>query len=123
MTWLLVALGAAVGAPLRYAVDHAVRGDGHRIGPYGTWVVNAVASLLLGVVMGVSQARDLPGWGLPLVGGGFCGALSTWSTLAWESIRLVELRSAAVAVANVCANLVAGLALAWAGWHVAVWLA
>ena len=58
MTWLLVALGAAVGAPLRYVAGHLLDGRFHR----GTILVNWVGSLLLGWFsgLGLDRARDGP---------------------------------------------------------------
>ena len=74
MTVLLVALGAAVGAPLRYAAGHLL--DGGR--PRGTLLVNWVGSLLLGWFSGVG----LDGDALALLGTGFCGAFTTYSAFA-----------------------------------------
>lgn len=78
MTALLVALGAVVGAPLRWAV-------GQRLpGPRGTLVVNVVGSALLGACLGLDRSA------YALVGTGFCGALTTFSAFA---VEVVETRS------------------------------
>ncbi len=79
---LLVALGAALGAPARYLVDRAVR---RRVGPpWGTVTVNVAGSFLLGVL--VVLTRGAGGWQL-LLGTGLSGALTTWSTFAHETVR------------------------------------
>ena len=77
MTWLLVALGAAAGAPLRYVAGHLLDG---RL-PRGTILVNWVGSFLLGWLSG----RGVTGGALALLGVGFCGALTTYSSFAVHS--------------------------------------
>ena len=74
MSALLVALGAAVGAPLRYLLGHVLDRDL----PWGTLVANLVASFLLGLF----SALSLTGHQLALLGTGFCGGLSTYSAFA-----------------------------------------
>lgn len=81
MTPLLVVLGAAVGAPLRYLVHLGLRGSG-----WATFVVNVVGSAVLGVVAGGVASPEL----LALVGTGFCGALTTYSTFGIETVELIE---------------------------------
>lgn len=79
MTLLLVALGAAIGAPLRFACGHLA--DGHV--PVGTLLVNTLGCALLGVFSALAVGGDL----LALLGVGFCGALTTWSGLAVQSVE------------------------------------
>ena len=52
MTVLLIALGAAVGAPLRYLVDRAIQSRHESSFPWGTLTVNVVGSFLLGLLVG-----------------------------------------------------------------------
>ena len=73
-------LGAAVGAPLRYLVNHWVRARARRHPPAGTLVVNVVGS----VRARTARRRGSRAAPLALVGIGFCGALTTFSTLALE---------------------------------------
>ena len=77
MTVVLVALGAALGAPLRYAVGHLLDG---RL-PWGTVLVNVVGSFLLGLFSGMALSADA----LAFVGVGFCGALTTYSAFAVQT--------------------------------------
>ena len=76
----LVALGAAVGAPVRYLV--ASRLDGEV--PLGTFAVNVAGSFVLGLV----SALALDGHLLALLGTGFCGGLTTYSAFAVQTHRL-----------------------------------
>jgi CrcB protein len=112
MTVLLVLLGGAVGAPARYLTDLAVQRLHSTVFPWGTWTVNLLGSLVLGVVAGASA----PGWLLSLVGTGLCGALTTFSTFGFETVRLVEDGDHAAAAWNVAGSLVAGLAAVALGW-------
>lgn len=79
MTLLLVALGAALGSPLRFAWGHLADG---RL-PLGTLVVNTLGCGLLGVFSGMA----LGGHAFALLGVGFCGALTTWSGLAVQAVE------------------------------------
>jgi CrcB protein len=107
MMVLLVALGAAVGAPLRYLTDRLIQA---RVGsrfPWGTLAVNVAGSLLLGFLIGLPVEPRVAA----LLGTGFCGALTTYSTLAVETVTLPR-RSA---VGNVVVSVTAGLAAAGLG--------
>ena len=109
MTVLLVALGAAVGAPLRYLTDQAL---GRRNGfPVGTLTVNVLGSLLLGVLVGAPASPTLSA----LLGTGFCGALTTYSTFGWETLTLVRSGERRRAARYVAVSIVAGLTAAFAG--------
>lgn len=113
MTVLLVALGAAVGAPLRYLTDRAVQARHDTVFPWGTFTVNVVGSLILGVT--TAMATELDPRLVAAVGVGFCGALTTYSTFSYETLRLLEDGARFYAAANVIASVVAGLGAAVAG--------
>ncbi len=111
MTLLLIALGAAVGAPARYLVDRAVQARHDSMFPWGTLAVNVTGSLLLGFVAGLPAAGPVAA----LLGTGFCGALTTYSTFGYETLRLTEEGARFYALANVVASVVAGLGAALLG--------
>lgn len=114
MTVLFVAIGAAIGAPARYLTDRAVQAR-HRTGfPWGTLTVNVVGSFVLGALTGAGHTVGATV--MTLAGLGFCGALTTYSTFSYETLRLVEGRASAKAVANVVAGVPAGVAAAALGW-------
>lgn len=115
MTLLLVMLGAAVGAPLRYLTDRAVQARHDTLFPWGTLTVNVVGSLVLGALTGAVGARVAPHWLLPLAGTGLCGGLTTYSTFSYESLRLAEEDALLFAGLNLAASLVAGLGAAFVG--------
>jgi CrcB protein len=108
VSWLLVVLGGMVGAPLRYLVDVEVTA---RLGtgfPYGTLVANSAACVLLGVVAGMGLASDSPVY--VLLGSGVAGAMSTYSTFAFEIVRLGEEGRPARAALYALVSVVMGLA-------------
>ncbi|RKN39723.1 fluoride efflux transporter FluC [Streptomyces hoynatensis] len=107
--WLLVGAGAAVGAPLRYLTDRAVRARHDTVFPWGTFTVNVAGSLLLGLLTGVAWQAQL------VAGTGLCGALTTYSTFSYETLRLAEEDAALLAAANVGLSLAAGLGAAFLG--------
>jgi CrcB protein len=100
MTLVLVMLGGAVGATIRHLVDRLMPPS---VIPLGTLIVNVAGSLLLGLLAGLGSG--LPGEVGALVGTGFCGALTTWSTFAFQT---VEAGSRRVAALNVAATLLVG---------------
>ncbi|MFY1674314.1 fluoride efflux transporter FluC [Plantactinospora sp. WMMB334] len=116
LTWLMVLVGGAAGAVGRFTVNWLVERRS-RPAPRATLAVNVAGSLLLGLLAGTGAA--LPGWLGALVGTGFCGALTTWSTFGYETAHM--LGSGAVgrrqALLNVLTTLAAGLGAAALGWQ------
>ena len=109
-TILLVAAGAALGAPLRFLLTRAVV---RRLPAYlsmGTLVVNVVGSLILGFVVGVGAAQLVLAVGI-----GFCGALTTFSGFSLEVADLTTSRRHRMALATVVLSLVVCVAAAGLG--------
>ncbi|WP_031172132.1 fluoride efflux transporter CrcB [Streptosporangium roseum] len=115
MNWLLVLLGGAVGAPLRYLTDRAVQARHDTVFPWGTFTVNVVGSMILGVLAGAVLAGAVGNAAQLLLGTGLCGALTTYSTFSYETLRLAETGALFLAVANVAASVVAGLGAVFIG--------
>jgi fluoride exporter len=116
---LLVFLGGCLGAPVRYLADHFVQGRHNSVFPWGTFSVNVAGSFVLGLLMGASRAAGLPQEAVLVAGTGFCGALTTFSTFGFETMRLLEEGSLLEAIVNCVASLAAGLAAAAAGFALA----
>jgi CrcB protein len=115
VTILWVALGAAVGAPLRYLTDRMVQARHDSLFPWGTWSVNVAGSLLLGFLAAGLIAGRVPPGVMAALGTGLCGALTTYSTFGYETVRLIEDGAGFYAAANVAASVVAGLGAALIG--------
>jgi CrcB protein len=113
--FLVVAAGGFVGAPSRYLLDRAVTRRINSDLPWGTFAINVSGSFLLGFLTGLSLSHHLSDLGKALVGTGFCGAYTTFSTFTFETIRLVQDGRFLEAAGNVTVSVVVGLAAATAG--------
>ena len=100
VTALAVGVGGSVGAVARYAVGQAL---GRRA--VDTFAVNVLGSLLLGVVL----ASSVGGPARLAAGAGFCGAFTTFSSFAVETVRLFEEGRRRAASVNAAGTLVAAL--------------
>ena len=119
MTVLLVLVGGAVGASLRYLMDLFVQSR-HETGfPWGTFSVNVLGCLVGGVAAGAVNATGGPEWVMTLVVTGFCGALTTFSAFGFETVQLVEAGSLRAAGLNASLTIAVGFAAAAGGWAVA----
>ena len=99
-------LGAGVGAPARYLVDQGIRRLHGSSWPLGTLVINVLGSFILGLVItGGSNT-------LLIIGTGFAGAFTTWSTLAMETHSLLVAKKHSVASFNLLATLLLGIGAA-----------
>lgn len=91
---LTIALGlviaGALGAPARYLLDGFVQDRTSGAFPWGTFVINASGSFVLGVIDGAALYHAFPNTPKVWLGTGFCGAYTTFSTFTFETIRLLE---------------------------------
>ena len=99
-------LGAGVGAPMRYLVDLGIRRHHGSSWPLGTLVINVLGSFILGLVI------TAEGTTLLIIGTGFAGAFTTWSTFAMETHTLFIAKKHGVAWLNLFGTLVLGIAAA-----------
>lgn len=107
MRFLLVVVGAAVGAPLRYLVDLNLRN--YIKYPFGITVINILGSFVIGLSVGAGDnARAL-------VAIGFAGAFTTWSTFMLDLYLEFELKQYKSAAINLLISLTLGLGAAWLG--------
>ena len=107
MRTLLVILGAAIGAPARFAIDQYVRK--HTDKPYGILLVNVLGSFVFGLTMKSSENN------YALFAIGFAGAFTTWSTFMLDFFLAYELKKYKEAAINLGASLVFGLLAASLG--------
>src|SRR5215813_4158143 len=119
---LLICLAGAAGTGARYwagLVAPRLLGTGF---PYGTLAVNVVGSFILAVIVVLGGAAGILSPTARLVlGTGFCGGFTTYSTFNFETIAYLQDGAVRLAVANVLITLVACLGAGLAGWALASW--
>jgi len=113
--WLGFVVAAAVGAPLRYLVDGYIGERVRGVFPWGTLVVNASGSLVFGVLTGLALYHAFPQSPKVILGTGFCGSYTTFSTFSFETVRLVEEGALGQAMRNALGTLVVCAAAAALG--------
>ena len=107
MIVLWVALAGGLGAVARFGLDGLVRMRVSASFPLGTVVVNVTGSFVLGLVTGLTLAHAVPEELRLVVGTGFCGGYTTFSTASFETVRLVARRRTGLALLNGFGTLVA----------------
>jgi CrcB protein len=111
MRTLLVILGAAIGAPARFAIDQYIRKFTDK--PYGIFAVNVLGSFVLGLTMNSAENT------YALFAIGFAGAFTTWSTFMLDFFLAYELKKYKDAAINLGASIVVGLLAASLGMSLA----
>ncbi len=116
INYLSVALGGAIGAMLRYFIsDMAIKLLGKGF-PFGTLIVNILGSLLMGVLYGLIEKEIIAVTpAKTLVGIGFLGALTTFSTFSMDSLLLLQQGHYMKMAFNVALNVVTCIFMAWVG--------
>lgn len=115
LVWSGVALVGGIGSVLRFVIDRAVARRVARSFPFGTLAVNISGAFLLGFLGGLALSKDAA----LVVGTGFVGAYTTFSTWMLETHRLGEERQTWAALANVVVSVVLGIAAVVLGQWVA----
>ena len=113
---LLLALAGGLGAVARFVLDGALASARAWRYPVGTTVINLTGSFLLGLLAGLAAGRLLPGSALLVLGTGFLGGYTTFSTAAYETVRLVEQRRWGPALAHGLGQVVVATTLAALGY-------
>ena len=119
---LLIALGAAIGANLRYAVSVGAAQRWGSAFPYGTLIINVSGSMLIGVVLALAARSGLGApWRLLLVTG-LLGGYTTFSSFAWETYQLAVEGGLGPALLNIGGSVGLGLGGVVAGVALVRWL-
>jgi fluoride exporter len=116
---LAVLAGGMIGAPARYLTDRFVQARHDTVFPWGTFTVNMAGSAVLGFLLGAERHLGLPAVVFALLGTGFCGGLTTFSTFGYETLRLLEDGAVTEAGVNIISSLAVGVLLAWLGFLLA----
>ena len=111
MNTLYVILGAAIGAPARFAIDQYIRKFSDK--PYGIFLVNVIGSFVIGLTFTkTEQVHDL-------LAVGFAGAFTAWSTFMLDIYLGFELKRYREITINLVASLGLGLVAAYLGLQLA----
>jgi CrcB protein len=113
--WIAFLVASAIGACARYLLDGVVQARVGTAFPWGTSVVNVTGSFVLGVITGLALYHGLSVDSRLVLGAGFCGAYTTFSTFSFETVRIAEGGLTGAAIRNVAVNTVGGLLAAGAG--------
>lgn len=117
---LFVAIGGAAGASLRFSLSFLMVSLFGKGFPYGTLLVNIIGSFLLGLLFSVIEhgiVREMP-WH-PLIGVGFIGALTTFSTFSIDTLLMLQNGDWQKAILNVFLNVLVCLGAVWLGMQLA----
>ena len=122
ITGLLVCVAGGLGAVARFVLDGVVSSRTRARYPVGTTAINLSGSLLLGVVLGLALGQVISERWQIVLGAGFLGGYTTFSTASVDTVRLLQAHRWGAAVANAFGMLLASLLLAAAGLWVGLWL-
>lgn len=114
--YLFIALGGSLGSIARYWVGVTIA---NRLGtkfPYGTFVINVTACVIIGFALTFlgKRAELNPAWRF-LIPVGFVGAYSTFSTYEWETLSTLRTGALSLAAFYAFISLFLGLAAVWCG--------
>ncbi|MFB5268040.1 fluoride efflux transporter CrcB [Paenibacillus enshidis] len=120
MIWL-IGIGGIAGTVLRFGLGKAVSARLGTAYPWGTWLINISGSLLLGALYQLYLAGSLSPalWGM--LGVGFCGAYTTFSTFGYETLQLIDSGRSGRAALYVLSSALLGIAGAALGMAIASW--
>ncbi|PZE20891.1 fluoride efflux transporter CrcB [Paenibacillus xerothermodurans] len=114
MIWL-IGFGGAVGTLCRFYLGRWVNSKMKSQFPWGTWVINATGSFALGLLLSMHANEQISDLVWMVMGTGFCGAYTTFSTFGYETIQLVQQGEMAKAALYVVSSVLLGLWSAFVG--------
>ena len=115
MNTLLVAIGGAIGAAGRYLIGGWVQSLAGSAFPAGTFFVNATGSLIIGIILGLSERGALSGQARLLLAVGLMGGYTTFSSFSYDNLGLLQDGEVARLVINMVGQLAVGLFAAYVG--------
>ncbi len=122
LLFLGVAVAGGLGAASRLFLDGVIRSRIRGTMPWATITINLTGSLALGVITGITAAHLLPEPAHAVIGAGFLGGYTTFSTASFETIRLLQERKWVTGTINALGVLIGTTALAALGlWLGQLW--
>ena len=105
MTYVLVAFGGAAGSLVRYILGKFISKKSSSTFPIGTFIINITGAILLGIVSTIGVSSNL----MLLLGDGFLGAYTTFSTFMYEGFNLFQEREKLNAFIYILCSLILGI--------------
>jgi len=105
MTYVLVAVGGAAGSLVRYSLGKFICEKSRTEFPIGTFIINITGALMLGVVSTIGVSNNM----MLLLGEGFLGAYTTFSTFMYEGFNLFQEREKLNAFIYILCSLILGI--------------
>ena len=115
VVWVGLVVAGSIGAPTRFLLDGFVQDHTSGAFPWGTFAINMTGSLALGLLTGAALYHAFPSTPKIILGAGFCGAYTTFSTWTFETVRLLEEGALREAFLNAVMSLLIGVGAAGAG--------
>jgi CrcB protein len=118
MNFVLLAVGGACGSIARYRLGIALLKHAKHGFPLGTFIINALGTLLLGILCGFG----ISGGAYFLLGDGFCGGFTTFSTFSAESVELIKRKEIMKSIVYIAVSICVGLAFFAGGYSAIKWI-
>ncbi|MGM0974771.1 MAG: fluoride efflux transporter CrcB [Bacillota bacterium] len=112
---LWVGVGGIFGAIVRFLLGNWFIGRPSVTFPFGTWIINISGSFILGILAALHFRNVIPEWSWFLLGTGFLGAYTTFSTFGVETINMLQKKDTRNAVIYVLSTVILGISFAWVG--------
>lgn len=117
MNYLLILIGGFFGAILRYIISLSIHPLSNGF-PIQTFLINIIGCFFLGFFLPMAKVKLKPEYTL-LIGTGFTGAFTTFSTFSLENVILMDEKKLIVSLVYIISSLVVGISLAYLGFKVA----
>jgi fluoride exporter len=112
---LFVGIGGIFGAITRFLLGKWITNKTPGTIPFGTWFINLSGSFVLGLFAVLHMGMVMPDWAWFLLGTGFLGAYTTFSTFGYETIQMLQNRENKKACFYVVSSVLLGVFFAWVG--------
>ncbi|WP_019007202.1 fluoride efflux transporter CrcB [Cohnella laeviribosi] len=119
---LFTGLGGIAGVIVRFYMGKRIVARGTKWYPLGTGFINISGSLLLGILFSLYTQGLVAPWLWLLLGPGFCGAYTTFSTFGYEIVQLIDQKRLGDAVVYMLFSVIFGVMFAWLGMKIMAYM-
>ncbi|HZG71342.1 MAG TPA: fluoride efflux transporter CrcB [Chondromyces sp.] len=112
---MLAGVGGILGAITRYLLGKWISEKNNSAFPFSTWIINLSGSFFLGFLANLHFNGLLPAWSWLLIGTGFLGAYTTFSTFGYEVIQMLQKDQRKNILIYIVSSIGLGILFAWIG--------